>query len=350
MAKEPQKLQETDYNEILQQAVAVINETRVNIARQLNASENTAYWKIGKLLHERKLESKHGNAVVKRLSIDLKERFPDMGLSPRSLWDMKKFYERFSLSSPKVQQAVALLPWGHILLLMRSVANDDNRALFYATECVSKGWPRDLLVNAVQMQMYEHAVLSNPANNFKKTLPENQVAFANETFRSSYNLGFLSVTGSLEEVELEKKLVEKVKQFLLELGKGFAFIGNQHVLEYNGKTRKVDMLFFNRQLRSLVAIDLKIGEFKPEYVGKMNYYLSLLDRLERGKDENRSIGIILCATKDSVDVELSLDGIDKPIGVADYQLLLPKDELQKVLTNEMKAFNAGQKRALPAEG
>ena len=99
-----------------------------------------------------------------------------------------------------------------------------------------------------------------------------------------------------------------------------------------------------------MAIDLKIGEFKPEYVGKMNYYLSLLDRLERGKDENRSIGIILCATKDSVEVELSLDGIDKPIGVADYQLLLPKDELQKVLTDEMKAFNAGQKRALPAEG
>lgn len=347
MAKKPLKQQESEYNEILQQAVAVINETRIGIARQLNASENTAYWKIGKLLHERKLESKHGNAVVKRLSIDLKERFPDMGLSPRNLWDMKKFYERFSLSAPKVQQAVALLPWGHILLLMRSVAEDDDRALFYATECVSKGWPRDLLVNAVQMQMYEHAVLNNPANNFKKTLHENQIAFANETFRSSYNLGFLGVTDSLEEVELEKKLVEKVKQFLLELGKGFAFIGNQHVLEFNGKTRKVDMLFFNRQLKSLVAIDLKIGEFKPEYVGKMNYYLSLLDRLERGEDENRSIGIILCATKDSVEVELSLDGIDKPIGVADYQLLLPRDELQKVLTDEMKAFNAAQNRTLP---
>lgn len=344
MAKEPQKLQETEYGEILRQAVAVINETRINIARQLNASENTAYWKIGKLLHERKLESKHGNAVVRRLSIDLKERFPDMGLSPRNLWDMKKFYERFSLSAPKVQQAVALLPWGHILLLMRSVTGNDDRALFYATECVSKGWPRDMLVTAVQMQMYEHVVLSNPANNFEKTLPENQVKFANETFRSSYNLGFLSVTNSLEEIELEKKLVEKVKQFLLELGKGFAFIGNQHVLEYNGKTRKVDMLFFNRHLKSLVAIDLKIGEFKPEYVGKMNYYLSLLDRLERSEDENRSIGIILCATKDSVEVELSLDGIDKPIGVADYQLLLPKAELQKVLTDEIKSFNAEQKR------
>ena len=148
----------------------------------------------------------------------------------------------------------------------------------------------------------------------------------------------------LEELELEKKLVEKVTQFLLELGKGFAFIGNQHELEFNGKTRKVDMLFFNRHLKSLVAIDLKIGEFRPEYVGKMNYYLSLLDRLERAPDENGSIGVILCATKDSVEVELSLDGIEKPIGVADYQLLLPKEKLQKVLTDEVKAFESKKKK------
>lgn len=121
------------------------------------------------------------------------------------------------------------------------------------------------------------------------------------------------------ELELECKLVEKVKQFLLELGKGFTFIGNLHELEFNGKTSKVDMLFFYRQLRCLVAIDLKIGEFKPEYVGKMNYYLSLLDRLERG------------------------DGVNKPIGVADYQLLLPKDQLQKVLIDEVRAFQGGDK-------
>ncbi|WP_407444044.1 PDDEXK nuclease domain-containing protein [Fibrobacter sp.] len=144
-------------------------------------------------------------------------------------------------------------------------------------------------------------------------------AFANETFRSTYNLGFLGVTEHVLELELERKLVEKVKQFLLELGKGFAFIGNQHELEFNGKTSKVDMLFFHRQLRCLVAIDLKIGEFKPEYVGKMNYYLSLLDRLERG------------------------DGVNKPIGVADYQLLLPKDQLQKILIDEERAFQGGDK-------
>ena len=128
----------------------------------------------------------------------------------------------------------------------------------------------------------------------------------------------------------------------MELGNGFTFIGNQHVLEYNGKESKVDMLFFHRGLRCLVAVDLKIGAFKPEYAGtagKMNYYLSLLDRLERGADENRSIGIILCAEKDRVEVELALEDMGKPIGVADYQLIVPKEKLQKVLTDEIKAFS-----------
>lgn len=337
MKKQVVTQNESEYNEILQQAVAVINQTRVNVARQLNAGENAAYWEIGKMLQERKLESTHGNSVVRRLSVDLKERFPDMGVSPRQLWNMKKYYTRYCHSDVKVLRSVALLTWGQNLLLL-SQNFDDNHVLFYATECVSKGWTRDLLLNAVKMQMYEHAAIKPPVNNFKEALPADQAAFANETFRSTYNLGFLGVTEPVLEQELERKLVEKVKQFLLELGQGFAFIGNQHELEFNGKTSRVDMLFFHRQLRCLVAIDLKIGEFKPEYVGKMNYYLSLLDRLERGEGENCSVGIILCATKDAVEVELSLDGVQKPIGVADYQLLLPKEQLQKVLTEEVRAY------------
>lgn len=328
---------ESEYGEILQQAVAVIKQARVNVARQLNIGENAAYWEIGKVLHERKLDSKHGNSVVRRLSVDLKEHFPDMGVSPRQLWNMKKYYVRYCNSAEKVLRSVALLTWGQNLFLL-SQNFDDNQILFYANECVAKGWTRDLLMNAVKMQMYERAALNRPQNNFKDTLPEGQAEFANEAFRSTYNLGFLGITEPVMELELERKLVEKVRQFLLELGKGFAFIGNQHELEFNGKASRVDMLFFHRQLKCLVAIDLKVGEFKPEYVGKMNYYLSLLDRLERGEGENRSVGIILCATKDNVEVELSLDGIGKPIGVADYQLLLPKEELQKVLADEIKSF------------
>ena len=123
----------------------------------------------------------------------------------------------------------------------------------------------------------------------------------------------------------------------MELGSGFSFIGNQHVLEYNGKEYRVDLLFFHRRLRSMVAIELKIGEFKPEYVGKMNFYLSLLDKLEKAPDENPSIGIILCAEKDHLEVELALQDIHKPIGVAEYQYLLPKNKLQELITDEMKS-------------
>jgi predicted nuclease of restriction endonuclease-like (RecB) superfamily len=195
-------------------------------------------------------------------------------------------------------------------------------------------------------RMETEAVEPRRDNNFSTTLPVLQANYANEVFRDNYNLGFLGVTEPIAELELERRLVEKIKLFLLELGKGFTFIGNQHVLEYNGKESKVDMLFFHRGLRCLVAIDLKIGAFKPEYAGKMNYYLSLLDRIERGEDENRSIGIILCAEKDHVDVELALEDMGKPISVAEYQLILPKQELEKVVKDEIAIYERDRQQSL----
>ena len=174
------------------------------------------------------------------------------------------------------------------------------------------------------------------SHNFTETLPSVHSDYASEVFKDNYNLGFLGITERVKEAELEKRLVEKIKLFVLELGKGFSFIGNQYRLEYNGKEYFVDMLFFHRHLRSLVAIELKIGSFKAEYAGKMNLYLSLLDKLEKSESENQSIGIILCADKDHVDVEIALQDINKPIGVAEYQLLLPKDELRALLIDEIK--------------
>jgi len=328
---------ESEYNSILQQAVAVIDKTRNVVAKSVCAAIGTAHWELGKLLHDRKLESTHGSSVVRRLAADLKERYPQMGMSPRNLWYMKGFYERFSESNPKVQQAVALLPWGHTLKLIQKFGNDDEAILYYAQETTAKGWSRDLLTNAISMQM--HLRKREPANNnFVLTLPTGQAQLADEVFRSSYNLGFLGVRNPILETELEARLVNKIKQFLLELGRGFTYIGNQHELEYNGKISRVDMLFYHRGLRCLVAFDLKIGEFKPEYAGKMNYYLSLLDRLERQDDENRSIGIILCAEKDKVEVELALEDIGKPIGVADYQLIIPQEELKRIVADEVEAF------------
>lgn len=280
---------ESEYNEILRQAVAVIETSRDNAARAIVRTSNEMHWRIGQLLYERKLDSTHGAGVVTRLSSDLKASYPKMGMSVSNLWNMKRLYARFHKSDPKLQQAVVVLPWGHINHLITKLGDDDNAILYYAEKTVQKGWSRALLVNSIKLEMHKHQPEANMSNNFAVALPKTQAAFANEVFKDSYCMGFLGVTEPLLELELERRLVEKVKHFLLELGQGFTYIGNQHVLSYNGKDYKVDMLFFHRGLRSLVAVDLKISEFMPEYVSKMNLYLSLLDRLERGKEGKTKI-------------------------------------------------------------
>lgn len=332
----PLNINQSEYGEILRLAVAEIHSARTLVAKQLASAANSVYWNLGKLLFEKQLEEGYGSGVVKQLSIDLKNEFPDMGLSPRNLWNMKRYYERYYQADTKLLQSVAVLPWGHNLLLLDKIETLEAVA-FYANEVLTKGWSRDLLLNAIKMDSYAQASRQMASNNFNQTLPAVSADYANEVFKSSYNLGFLGITEPLKELELEKRLIAKIRNFILELGKGFTFIANQHRLEYNGKEYFVDMLFFHRGLRSLVAIELKIGSFKAEYVGKMNLYLSLLDKLEKGENENQSIGIILCADKDHLDVEIALQDINKPIGIAEYQLLLPKEELQTLLVEEIKA-------------
>ena len=326
----------SEYREILHQAIRQINTARTLIAKQVNSTTNSVYWNLGKLLSEKQLEKGYGSGVVKQLSIDLKSEFPDMGLSPRNLWNMKRFYERYYQADIKLPQSVAVLPWGHNLLLLDKIQSLDE-VVFYANEVLTNGWNRDLLLNAIKMDTYNRNKSQLKTNNFSNTLPEISAEYANQVFKSSYNLGFLGITEPIKELELENRLIAKIRDFVLELGKGFSFIGNRYRLEYNNKEYFVDMLFFHRGLRSLVAIELKIGSFKAEYVGKMNLYLSLLDKLEKGENENPSIGIILCADKDHLDVEIVLQDINKSIGVAEYHLLLPKDELQTLVLNEINA-------------
>lgn len=276
----PLNIEHSDYDQMLLQAIAEIHSTRKLIAKQVNSTANSVYWNLGKLLFEKQLKEGYGSGVVKKLSIDLKAEFPDMGLSPRNLWDMKRFYERYHQADVKLRRFVAVLPWSHNLLLLNKVQSLSAVA-FYANEVVSKGWSRDLLLNAVKMDSYSNAKKQLQTNNFSNTLPEISADYANEVFKSSYNLGFLGVTAPIKELELENRLISKISSFVLDLGKGFSFIGNQYRLEYNNKEYFVDMLFFHRGLRSLVAIELKIGSFKAEYVGKMNLYLSLLDKLKK---------------------------------------------------------------------
>ena len=326
---------ETGYNEILRQAVAEIQGSRTRISLQISSSLTGVYWNLGRILVERKLDGKHGSGVVKRLASDLKQKFPDMGFSERNMWYMKRFYLRYVGEDAKLQQSVAVLPWGHNVLMIEK-GLDSARIAFYAMEVVSKGWSREMLLQAIKADSYGALAASAPSNNFTETLPEPVAEYANEVFRSRYNLGFLGVTEPLNEMKLERRLVEKVSRFILELGKGFTFIGNQHVIPFNGKEYKVDMLFFHRGLHRMIAIDLKVGGFKPEYIGKMNFYLSLLDKMEKAPDEEPTIGLILCAERDRLDVEVALQDVGKPIGVVEYQYLLPKDQILQIVSTEIK--------------
>lgn len=326
---------EFDYNELLRQAVAEIEYARQTLARQVASTISGIHWNLGKLLYERKIESEHGSGVIRRLSLDLKQRYPDIGVSTRNLWDMKRFFVRYVNSEAKLQQVVAVLPWGHNQLILNKKLPDEQ-IIFYAKEVISKGWSRNMLLHAIKGNYYGNLQSTPQSNNFAQTLPAPVADYAKEVFRSKYNLGFLDAQGPMKELKLESRLVAKVTRFILELGKGFTFIGNQHVLHFNAKEYKVDMLFFHRGLHRMIAIDLKVGDFKPEYIGKMNFYLTLLDRLEKSPDEEASIGIILCAEKDHLEVEVALQDIGKPIGVAEYQYLIPKDELLQIVSTEME--------------
>ena len=230
MSKKIVTINDNEYSQILQQAVAEIRLARTTVARQVNSIVNSAYWSIGKLLYEKNLEGGYGSGVVKRLSVDLKAEFPDMGLSPRNLWYMKRYYELYYQADIKVQRNVALLPWGHNILLIDKELSLE-KVLFYSQEAVQKGWKKELLLNAIKMDTYTICQQQTKSNNFNAALPEAQANYANEVFQSSYNLGSLGITEPVKELELEKRLVAKIKSFLLELGRGFSFIGNQYRLE-----------------------------------------------------------------------------------------------------------------------
>lgn len=328
-------MENQEYSDMLQEMILEIKSTRVVLAQKVNHTIVQLYWNIGKQLFEKKVVEGYGKSVVERLATDLKAEFPTYGFSSRYLWEMKRFYETYHQADPKLKQAVSVLPWGHTILLMQKIKHEEE-ALFYATKSSELGWSRNVLLNFIKADAYRNSFLIPSQNNFEQTLPEHLQEQADAIFKSRYNLAFLGVAQPLKEMELERKLVEKIRFFMLELGAGFAFIGNQYKLSLNEKEYFIDLLFFQRNLRTLVAIELKIGDFKPEYVGKMGFYLSLLDKYVKNPDENPSIGIILCANKDTLEVDIALQNANSPIAVADYQLYFPQENIKKLIENEIK--------------
>jgi len=329
------EIDNNQYQNILKDVISEIKSTRYILATRINTSMMQMHWNIGKRLFEEGLDKRYGNNIVEKLSIDLKYEFPGTnGFSPRNLWDMKRFYEFYYQADEKLRHSVAVLPWKHNILIMTH-SKSIKEAQFYVISAVEMGWTRDLLLNFIKADTYNHTKTLPKQHNFNTALPEHMQEQADEVLKSTYNLEFLGLSQPVKENELEKRLVEKIKLFLLELGQGFSFIGNQYRLTLGQKEYYIDLLFYNRKLKALVAIDLKIGSFEPEYIGKMNFYLGLLDDQTKMPDENASIGIILCASKDHVEVEVSLRDINKPIGIANYQLQFPEKQLKDLIIQEI---------------
>lgn len=332
------------YAAFVESIAAEIGKAKIAVARVVNTQLTKLYWNIGKIILEKQQEKGWGQSVVEKLAIDLQKRFRGYkGFSPRNLWDMRRFYEAYK-DHAKLRQLVAEIPWGHNLVLLNKVTQPAE-SRYYAEMTIQMGWSRNVLLNQIKIKAYNKHKLIPKQHNFKRALPVHLLRQADEMLKSKYNLDFLGVAEPLHERELEAKLIEKLKNFILELGYGFSYIGNQYRLVLK-KEYFVDLLFFHRKLRCLVAIDLKMGSFEPEFAGKMNFYLNMLDDKVRMEDENPSIGIILCADKDSVEVDFALKEINKPIAVAEYELKksVPKklqkqlpsvQDLQTIIRNEM---------------
>jgi len=256
------------------------------------------------------------------------------GYSSQNLWRMRQFYIEYK-DKPELLELTNKIPWGQNLVILHKIKNDEEKK-YYLTATDKLAWSRAVLINQIKAEAYNRQLTDKKLNNFERTLPAHLSEQANEALKSEYNLDFLGITKPIKERELENQLIENIRDLLLELGYGFSFIGSQFKLKLNNKEYAIDLLFYNRLLKCLVAIELKTVEFEPEFAGKMNFYLELLDDQEKLPDDNPSIGIILCPEKDNIEVEFALRPSNKPIGVSEYNLAkkLPKQLKGKIPTSE----------------
>lgn len=284
------------------------------------------------MIVERQQQHGWGDAVIDRLSQDLRREFPDnKGFSRSNLFYMRQFYLTYKDADEFVQQLAGQIPWWHNVVIFSRVKDPKARE-YYLRASIENGWSRNVLVHQIETDAYARHALSAKATTYLTTLPAPFGEQAEEMLKDPYVFDFVTLEPSAKETEVERALLQRLRNFLLELGKGFAFLGSQYRIEVGGDEFFIDLLFFHRGLRSLVAIELKTGDFKPEYAGKMHFYLNALDDLVRLPDENPSIGIILCKGKNKVVAEYALRGMAKPIGVAEYRLT---QQLPQELQNQL---------------
>ena len=305
-----------DYFKVLESIKTQIQNAQYKAVLGLNREQIFLYWNIGKVIIE---NSQYGSGFIENLARDIKADFPNAkGYSVRNLRYMRRFADMFA-DFENLQVPLADLTWYHLQTLMDKIS-DKTTYLWYANKTLENGWSRNVLMHQIEIKLYERQALASKSTNFEKTLPSPQSELARDTLKNPYVFDFIEIRDNIIEREIEHELVANIAKTLIELGTGFAFVGNQYHLCVGNDDFYIDLLFYNTRLRCYVVIELKAGKFKPEYAGKLNFYLSAVDDILKHKDDNPSIGIMLCKERDKLTAEYALKDINKPIGVSEYRL------------------------------
>ena len=334
------------YQRFLEDVLTMVQNHQIVAVQSVQAISNQLYWNIGELILKMQQEHGWGKSIIEILSTDLQHHIgKGVSWSSRNLWMMRQLVDDYSnLKQPvsdlsnrnisKLKQPVSDLekfnisdikklisevPWGHNILILQKV-KDINARIFYLQTTIKNKYSRSLLLHQIKADSYQNYLKNPSQNNFSKILPSHLLEQTKESIKSVYSLDFLDINKAFSERELEKIMVEKVKTFMMEMGYGFCFIGNQYRQTLGKKDYNIDLLFYHRILKCLVAVELKVAEFEPEFVGKLDFYLQLVDEQLKQPDDKPSIGILLVPYKDRLEVEYALKSASKPIGVAEYKI------------------------------
>lgn len=371
---------DTQYIDWIKELKQKIRSAQLKASIAVNEQMIMLYWDIGKSTVEKQKQYNWGTNAIEQIAKDLKLELPEVsGFSQSNLYVMRRFYLFYKdsklvhqasgqlqnndfqsniilqqaavkLNDKSGQQPVGLIteqnilckiPWWHHQVILTKCKNEVE-ATFYIQQTIQNNWSRNILEIQIESKLIDRQ--GKAPNNFAVTLPKPQSDLAIETLKDPYKFDFLTLEANVQELELEKQLTENIVKFLLELGKGFAFVGRQYTLQIGNKERKLDLLFYHLKMHCYIVIDLKMGPFEPEYAGKMNYYLSAVDDLLKSENDSPSIGIILCKSKDNLDVEYALRDMNKPLGISEFTFNQLPLEIQKnmptveEIENELKSL------------
>jgi len=355
---------DAEYAEWIAEVKYRYRSAQVKAAVKVNAEKLFWNWQMGRDLVQKKAEERWGAGVVEQVSLDLQKEFPgEKGFSARNLWSMKQWYLFYTNSNPEILHQVgseiqmienqystklhqlgaelegsklhqtagefplpfALVPWRHHVEIINK-CDTIEKALFYISKTIEQGLSRDALINCINAKLYE--TQGKIANNFSEHLPELQSKLIQEVLKENYDFGFATVGHEVyDEDELEAALTENVTNLLIEMGNGFAFLGKQREIIVGGRSRKIDLLFYHIRLRCYVVCELKAKPFEPEFAGKLNFYVNVVDELKKAPDDNPTIGLLICSDMNKTEVQWSFKGISTPMGVATYNNIRIKDML-----------------------